>query len=640
MPHPRVAPALEGLELGGCRLIRRLGRGSMGEVYLGEQVRLGDRLVAVKVVRPDDSALQSLSENAARSVRRRFLREGRLLAHFNHPNILPVHDAGVGDGYLYLVMQYVPDGSLADAIRGRAARRLRLPAPLPLVVDLMGQVASALQYIHDHGVVHRDVKPANVLVQTAASGGVHLLLADFGVARDVEATIDGNQIIGTVAYMAPEQYSGVATPASDQYALAVMTYLLLAGRTPFQGDIATQTRGHLYDAPPPLRALNPAIPPAAASAVARALAKRPADRFPSAMAFAAALREAQHPEGVTTAKVPPGAVLGSADTRTAETVERPDRVAAQVRPAGDAQVTRPQVFQAGAPVIFTETTEARSPRNDRAARDGAAAGVAAVPAERKEERRRLAIFSICAALLAIAIVAGIETRSQGTSHGQNRLPIVIASPRGGDATTPAPTATATVRAPTSTPTLIESAASGDSAQLISLSLPSAVAPGQHFSGTLVLSNDGTTSWSQAGGYVLTCDTVRHPAASCPKDFALDLGGWTIDPGQEAVFTLTMTAPTQLGVFTLWGNMARGGTLFPSPDLVAQLSVQAPTPAPTPTATPLPSPTATPIPSPTPTPIPSPTATLTPPPAGGGDGSPAQVLPTGPAGGPRSKTHHH
>ncbi len=95
MPHPVAESALEGLTLGGCRLLRRLGRGSMGEVYLGEQVRLGNRLVAVKAVAPDDGALQALSDTAAHIVRQRFLREGQLLAHFDHPNILPVYDAGV-----------------------------------------------------------------------------------------------------------------------------------------------------------------------------------------------------------------------------------------------------------------------------------------------------------------------------------------------------------------------------------------------------------------------------------------------------------------------------------------------------------------------------------------------------------------
>src|SRR5690242_20093670 len=240
---------LEGRVLGGCKLIRKIGEGGMGEVYLGEQIRVGNRAVAVKVVRVDEDTLASGHPG---EVEERFRREAALLGNFSHPNILPVHDSGVEGGCLYLVMQYAPDGSLADAIKGRSEHPLKLPAPVPFVVDIIGQVADALQYTHDRNVVHRDVKPGNVLIRIEPDGHWHALLADFGVARAIETSTHKTQVTGTLAYMAPEQFNGKFSPATDQYALAVMTYQLLAGRVPFEGELAAVTAGHMYEQPPSL----------------------------------------------------------------------------------------------------------------------------------------------------------------------------------------------------------------------------------------------------------------------------------------------------------------------------------------------------------------------------------------------------
>ncbi len=282
-------PNLEGRELGGCKLLRKLGAGGMGEVYLAEQRRLGNRLVAVKVVSPDDA---SFHPEVADDMARRFQREAALLGQLSHPNILPVHDSGVEQNLLYLVMDYAPEGSLADAIRGVGNLKLTLPIAVPTVLDIVGQIAAALEYTHEHGVVHRDVKPGNVLIRIERDGHWHMLLADYGVARDMEANSARSQISGTFAYMAPEQFSGQFSPASDQYALAVMTFQLLSGRTPFEGDLASLTRAHMYEPPPSLHALNPRLPTALDGVLARALAKDPAQRYPSVAAFAAALRQA------------------------------------------------------------------------------------------------------------------------------------------------------------------------------------------------------------------------------------------------------------------------------------------------------------------------------------------------------------
>src|SRR5215469_1570813 len=131
--------------------VREIGAGGMGEVYLAEQIRVGNRPVAVKIVSLDDAAFRSAD---AEDVAKRFQREAALLGRLSHPNILPVHDSGVQDDMLYLVMAYAPDGSLADAMKGASRHPLKLPAPVPFVVDIIGQVAGALQYVHEQGIVH------------------------------------------------------------------------------------------------------------------------------------------------------------------------------------------------------------------------------------------------------------------------------------------------------------------------------------------------------------------------------------------------------------------------------------------------------------------------------------------------------
>jgi hypothetical protein len=278
---------LEGQIIGGCRIIRRLGGGGMGEVYLAEQISL-KRQVAIKLVRPEVEATMSGANLAER-----FAREAQAIAAMEHPHILPVYDFGEQDGLAYLVMAYAPNGSLQEALTpGNPAFRFPLPLPLDLAGVILDQAAQALQHAHDRGVLHRDVKPANFLMRAGPPGSIHLLLADFGLAKFTSGAANSAVYSGTAAYSAPEQIQRQASPASDQYSLAAMMYLLLTGQLPFRGGVVEVVSQQLAAPAPSLRAINPAIPPEVDEVILRALAKKPEDRWPSVIVFAAAYREA------------------------------------------------------------------------------------------------------------------------------------------------------------------------------------------------------------------------------------------------------------------------------------------------------------------------------------------------------------
>ncbi len=257
-----------------------LGRGGMAVVYHAVEVRL-QRPVALKVLPPD------LAYRAG--VRARFLREAQTAAQLSHPNVVPVFAAGDDGGVAWLSMALVDGETLA----ARLARTPRL-APAE-AARVLAEVADALAYAHARGVVHRDVKPDNVLLDRESGRAV---VTDFGIARaaeeDERLTVTG-AALGTPAYMSPEQAMGEGEldGRSDQYALGVVGYQLLTGALPFQASTATgMLMKHLGEVPRPVRERAPEVPPALAAAVERALAKRPADRWPDAAAFRDALRAA------------------------------------------------------------------------------------------------------------------------------------------------------------------------------------------------------------------------------------------------------------------------------------------------------------------------------------------------------------
>ena len=284
--------ALAEQQLGHYRLIRLIGQGGMGDVYVADDTRIS-RQVAVKVVRTE---LQSyLDEEESQHAEELFEREMKAISRLDHPYILSFYDFGkepsVNGSIIYMVMPYRQEGSLADWLLRRGSH---LVSPHD-VGHMITQAASALQHAHDHDVIHRDVKPSNFLVRANADHPTcpDLFLVDFGLAKVISATsIMSTSIRGTYSCMAPEQWSGEVHPASDQYALGVMSYLLLTGQLPFQGQLKRVMFQHLTVSPKPPSELNASLSPAIDDVILRALAKKTNARFSSIKAFAVALQQA------------------------------------------------------------------------------------------------------------------------------------------------------------------------------------------------------------------------------------------------------------------------------------------------------------------------------------------------------------
>jgi serine/threonine protein kinase len=290
---------LEILQNGRYRILRQLGSGSMGEVYLVEDTRI-NRQVAIKVIRTEATTYPD--SNTTSDAARLFEREARAIAKLNHPNILPLFDFGEevvnGTPLTFMVMPYCAEGSLAIWLQQRGEGNLLSPMD---VAHFLHQAADALQHAHDNEIIHQDVKPQNFLIRSNRNAQLpDLMLADFGIAKLTAGTSGASQAIrGTPIYMAPEQWEGHPVPASDQYALAVMIYQLLTGRPPFQGGPGQMMYQHFSVAPQPPSAFNPALNRDVDAILLRALAKRPENRFISVSAFGKALQEALLIDGPT-----------------------------------------------------------------------------------------------------------------------------------------------------------------------------------------------------------------------------------------------------------------------------------------------------------------------------------------------------
>jgi serine/threonine-protein kinase len=271
---------LAGRHLGTYRLVEQTAVGGMAVIFKAYDESL-DRYVAIKIL-PD-----YLSRDADFSAR--FRNEARNVARLRHPNILPIFGYGEEDGLSYFVMDLVEGGTLKEL--------MGTPLPVGRVEELIGQIAGALNYAHEQGVVHRDVKPSNVLMLRPDWA----LLSDFGIARVLEQTANvthtGSAFFGTPHYMAPEQARGEqVTAQTDQYALGIVLYEMLTGETPYRADTPQAVvYQHIYSPPPPPHEKNPSIPEPLEAVILRALAKDPAERYPSMAAFADAVHVAMHP---------------------------------------------------------------------------------------------------------------------------------------------------------------------------------------------------------------------------------------------------------------------------------------------------------------------------------------------------------
>lgn len=273
-----------GTELAGYRIEQLIGRGGMSIVYLAEHLRLR-RKVALKILTPE----LSQDEN----FRTRFIRESEAAASLDHPNIIPIFEAGEADGDLFIAMRYVKTTDLAVLIDKH--RRLDLVRAV-LIVE---QAASALDSAHAEGLVHRDVKPANLLVAVGAGpgGSDHVYLSDFGLTKRT-ATRSGltrtGSFMGTLDYVPPEQIKGQDLDGrSDQYALACVLFQCLTGRVPFdRQDEAAVLFAHLSEPPPSAAAIRPELPPEIDGVIARGMAKEPTERFTTCGELAVAARAA------------------------------------------------------------------------------------------------------------------------------------------------------------------------------------------------------------------------------------------------------------------------------------------------------------------------------------------------------------
>src|SRR5919205_139947 len=251
---------------GRYRILRKLGTGGMANVYLAEDQELGRR-VAIKILNERHANDEQFVE--------RFRREAKNAASLSHPNIVSIYDRGEAEGTYYIAMEYLDGRSLKELIVSRG------PAPVNVAIDYIRQILAAVKFAHRHGIVHRDIKPHNVLVDTEG----RLKVTDFGIARaGASQMTEAGSIVGTAQYLSPEQAKGTAVDQrSDIYSVGVVLYELLTGNVPFTGDAPVKiAMKHLSTIPEPPSVKRPEVPRELDLIVMRALAKDPNDRYQSA----------------------------------------------------------------------------------------------------------------------------------------------------------------------------------------------------------------------------------------------------------------------------------------------------------------------------------------------------------------------
>jgi serine/threonine protein kinase len=270
----RPTDDLSGRTLGQFEILEEIGRGGMATVYRARQKTI-NRVVAVKVLP------RALLHDPG--FYERFTREVDVIAHLEHPHILPIYDFGEMEGVPYIAMRFLGGGTMSQMIR-------RGQVPLEALVKPFGQIAQALDHAHHQGIIHRDLKPANILLDERGNA----YLTDFGIAKVLNSNLTGSAIIGTPAYMSPEQaHGGTLDARADIYSLGIVLFEVIAGREPYQADtpVALLLK-HINEPMPLLRQYRPDAPEALEAVVSRATAKNPNDRFASAGDLADALAEA------------------------------------------------------------------------------------------------------------------------------------------------------------------------------------------------------------------------------------------------------------------------------------------------------------------------------------------------------------
>jgi eukaryotic-like serine/threonine-protein kinase len=315
---------------GRYRIQRKLGAGGMADVYLAEDQELGRR-VAIKILNGRHANDDQFIE--------RFRREAKNAAALNHPNIVSIYDRGEAEDTYYIAMEFLDGRTLKELIVSRGA------APINVAIEYARQILSALRFAHRHGIVHRDIKPHNVLVD----GEGRVKVTDFGIARaGTSQMTEAGSIVGTAQYLSPEQARGTEVdPRSDLYSLGIVLYELLTGKTPFDGETPVEiAMKHLSTAPKPPSKLRPDIPPELDMVVLRALAKNPDDRYQSADEMEADLE-----------RVARGARVSAATVDTATQVLRrpaPAAAAAAASATAATMIASPPASAAPPPVITEE----------------------------------------------------------------------------------------------------------------------------------------------------------------------------------------------------------------------------------------------------------------------------------------------
>ena len=405
-----------GSLVAGYRLESQVGAGGMAVVFRARDERLG-RLVALKILSPALASDQAF--------RRRFIAESRAAAAVDDPHIIPVYEAGEASGALFIAMRFVKGGDLRLILQREG------PLPPDRAAAFISPVASALDAAHAAGLVHRDVKPANILVDARPGRPDHVYLSDFGVVKGVSSSVSltaAGQFLGTPNYSAPEQIQGLAVDGrADQYALACVTYQLLTGALPFERDQDMAVLLAHVSAPPP--SLGAGLPETADRVLARALAKVPEKRYRSCQDFADALREAlglapyisvspapvaAHPQPEVASSVAAGA--GPADPETAVTIDSalggglvgvdvpPPAVMIPSQPTGPPETSRPP--ETSGPPETSRPPETTGELGRLTAEPGGTIPPWAQPRHRSSGRRRWPIVTAALGVLVAVIFGG------------------------------------------------------------------------------------------------------------------------------------------------------------------------------------------------------------------------------------------